>query len=64
MRVGYVLKPDRKVAKSNQKREARSRDSKFVSEAIPKVFNTPEEASSYAVTFWRLVDNMVRGNRP
>ena len=64
LRVGYVLKPERKVGKSNVRRDARSRDSKFVSEVIPKVFNTPEEASSFAVAFWRHVENVVRGNRP
>ena len=64
LRVGYVGKPERKASKSNRQMEARSRDGKFVSLHIPKVFDSAEEASSYAVSFRRHVENVVRGDRP
>ena len=49
--VSFVDKPERKVTKSNQRKEARSNYSKFASPLIPKVFATREEALGYAVGF-------------
>ena len=49
--VSFLDKPERKVTKSNQRKEARSNYSKFASETIPQVFITREEALGYAVAF-------------
>ena len=62
--VGYYDKPERKVSKSNKRKEARSRDPKFSSDQWQSMFDSPEDAKLYAKSFRRHVENVVRGKRP
>ena len=59
--VGYYDKPERKVSKSNKRKEARSRDPKFASDQWQSMFDSPEDTKLWNQNRFVAMLRMLRG---
>jgi len=63
LNVGHFAKPERNASKSRRRKEARSRDIKYTSDAITKVFKLLDLAEHNGRVFRRHAEKFVRGKR-